>query len=156
MWDDNHELEEQWWQMINFFMLCGQNGIILEQDKFQFCVEVAQFAGFCITNKRRPIMATFKTLLIPKSEFIWNEELDLSFHKSKEITVDPNKEGAEIFGSNRLTYLRPDWSKIGTGFFLYQKHCACTQQFLGCCKNGWKITFIGSQFLRSKRHGMHQ
>ena len=81
MWDDNYELEEHWWWMINFFILCGQSGIILKLDKFQFCVEIAQFAGFGITNKLRPTMASFKTLLIP------NEELDLSFRKSQWMQI---------------------------------------------------------------------
>ena len=37
--------------MIDFITLCGNNGIILNQDelKFQFCTKTANFAGFCIT-----------------------------------------------------------------------------------------------------------
>ena len=42
----------------------------------------------------------------------------------------------------------PDWSKTRIGFFFLQKHCDCNQISPGCCKDGWKITFAGSQFLK--------
>ena len=96
------------------------------------------------------IMATFKPLLSAKNQFVWTEKLDLAFCKSIEIIVDIIKEGVEIFDPNLLTCLRCDWSEIGIGFFLPQKHCACTQQSLGCCKNGWKLTLVGFRFLRSE------
>jgi len=49
MWDDDEDLENHWWRMIDFIILCGHNGVVLNRDKFQFCVKKAQFAGFCIT-----------------------------------------------------------------------------------------------------------
>ena len=93
-------------------------------------------------------MAVFKPLLSPKNQFIWNEELDTAFQKSKDIIIDAIKEGVEIFDLNRPTCLRPDWSKTGIGFFLSQKHCSCSQLYLGCCIDGWKITLAGSRFLK--------
>ena len=181
MWDDYNDLEKHWWRVINFITLCGNNGIILNQDaaKFQFCLKLVNFAGFCITpteikplekyinairefptpkkladirswfglinqvghyNKLCPIMAIFKPLLSPKTQFKWDEGLDRAFQQSKEIIIDAIKEGVIIFDLNRPTCLRPDWSKTGIGFFLSQKHCTCAQPDPGCCNDGWKIT----------------
>ena len=85
-------------------------------------------------NKLCPIMAVFKPLLSPKTQFSWNEELDIQ--QSKEIIIDAIKEGVIIFDLNRQTCLRPDWSKTGISFFLSQKHCSCSQPEPGCCTDG--------------------
>ena len=47
MWDT--ELEEHWWRMIDFLILLGNNGIILNEEKFQFAKREVNFAGFHIT-----------------------------------------------------------------------------------------------------------
>ena len=49
MWDDN--LTEHWWRVIDFLILLGNNGVILNQDKFQFAQRTVDFAGFQITEK---------------------------------------------------------------------------------------------------------
>ena len=33
-WDD--DIDTHWWRVIDFLILCGRNGIILNFDKFQF------------------------------------------------------------------------------------------------------------------------
>jgi len=54
MWDTL--LEEHWWRMIDFLILVGQGGVILNKDKFQFCQKEVSFAGFCITtNEIKPV-----------------------------------------------------------------------------------------------------
>jgi len=185
MWDTL--LEEHWWRMIDFLILVGQGGVILNKDKFQFCQKEVSFAGFCITtNEIKPVekfinaikdfpvprnitdvrswfglinqvghynrlcdgMAPFKPLLSPKQKFVWTEELDQAFRQSKQIIVDAIIEGVTIFDLNRQTCLRPDWSKIGIGFFLSQKHCSCPERSPGCCRDDWKITLAGSRFLK--------
>jgi len=49
MWDDY--LTEYWWRMIDFLILLGDNGVILNQDKFQFAQRTVDFAGFQISEK---------------------------------------------------------------------------------------------------------
>ena len=34
----------------------------------------------------------------------------------------------------------------GIGYWLFQKHCSCPSNDLFCCKQGWKITLVGSSF----------
>ena len=55
----------------------------------------------------------------------------------------------EIFDLHRPTCLRPDWSKKGIGYFLFQQHCQCASQLPDCCPDGWRITLAGSRFLQS-------
>jgi hypothetical protein len=61
--------------------------------------------------------------------------------------VDAIRRGVEIFDMFRLTCLRPDWSKRGIGYFLFQKHCNCPTGLPDCCQGGWRITLAGSRFL---------
>jgi len=56
------------------------------------------------------------------------------------------EEGVRIFDKSRPTCLATDWSKDGIGFWLLQKHCACLSSELFCCRDGWKITLVGSRF----------
>ena len=51
--------------------------------------------------------------------------------------------------SEITTCLRPDWSQLGIGYFLLQKHCTCNSQLPDCCTDGWRITLAGSRFLSS-------
>ena len=61
---------------------------------------------------------------------------------SKSAIVEAIKEGVEIFDLNRPTSLQTDYSEIGMGYFLSQKHCACPGSTPGCCKAGWRITLV--------------
>ena len=56
------------------------------------------------------------------------------------------KEGVKSFQVNRVTVINTDWSKIGVGFALLQKHCNCQLINLKCCKEGWKLCLVGSLF----------
>ena len=49
MWDEI--LEEHWWRIIDFLILLGKNGIILNPKDFQFCQREVKFAGFFITEE---------------------------------------------------------------------------------------------------------
>ena len=48
LWDSN--LETHWWRMIEFIERLGQNGIILNKEKFQFAQRSINYAGFRITE----------------------------------------------------------------------------------------------------------
>ncbi|MEL6802396.1 MAG: reverse transcriptase domain-containing protein, partial [Bacteroidota bacterium] len=95
----------------------------------------------------RDVMAPFRHLLSPKNKFIWDDDLQKSFERSKRLIVEMIQHGVEIFDLEKVTCLRLDWSEKGLGYFLLQKHCACPGQDLTCCKQGWKITLAGSRFL---------
>ena len=49
-WDTDTDLEEHWWRVIEFLERCGQNGVILNFGKFQFCQREIKFAGFQISD----------------------------------------------------------------------------------------------------------
>ena len=95
------------------------------------------------------IMDPFTKLLSPKTPFMWTSELEDSFQASKTEIINAIKEGVKIFDPRRRTCLSPDWSKVGIGYWLRQKHCSCDSLTPDCCTNGWKITLTGSRFLRS-------
>lgn len=47
LWDDN--IEKSFWHTFEYLKKCADNGIIFNNDKFQFALETAEFAGFEIT-----------------------------------------------------------------------------------------------------------
>ena len=100
----------------------------------------------------RDIVSPFKPFLRPCVPFNWTPELVERVHTSKKAIVDAIRNGVEIFDINRRTCLRPDWSKLGIGYYLSQKHCFCTSDLPDCCNNGWKVTLVWSRFL----HGAEQ
>jgi hypothetical protein len=48
LWDGS--LEKHWWRVIHYLDLVGNNGIILNPNKFQFCGKEVEFAGFLLTE----------------------------------------------------------------------------------------------------------
>ena len=93
-------------------------------------------------------MAPFRELLKPRKPFYWDQTLDELFKLSKQKILDEIHHGVQIFDKTKPTYLITDWSKSGVGFWLLQKHCTCTtvDKKLFCCRDGWKITLVGSRF----------
>ena len=91
-------------------------------------------------------MYPFRDLLKPSTPFIWNDDLNEIFEKSKLKIINEIIQGVQIFDKNKPTYLATDWCKIGIGHILLQKHCDCEGEKLSCCHNGWKVTLIGSRF----------
>ena len=41
LWDE--DLAAHWWRVLDFLEMCGNNGITLNVNKFQFCKEEVQF-----------------------------------------------------------------------------------------------------------------
>ena len=95
------------------------------------------------------VMAPFRKLLSPKSEFVWTQELNDCFETSKREILQAVKNGIKSFDTNLPTVLSTDWSKNGIGFCLLQKVCLCEGPITPiCCKNGWRITLCNSRFTR--------
>ena len=92
-------------------------------------------------------MAPFRAFLKPSVVFKWTPELQDAFEAAKAFIIEEVKVGVEIFDMKLPTCLVTDWSKEGTGFWLYQKHCKCPpppKPF--CCKEGWRTVLVGSKF----------
>ena len=95
------------------------------------------------------VMAPFRKLLSPKSEFVWSQELHDSFEKSKGEILEAVKHGVKTFDTNLPTVLSTDWSKEGIGFCLLQKTCSCSGPISPvCCRVGWRLTLCNSRFTR--------
>ena len=94
-----------------------------------------------------PHVLPFRNLL-KGATFEWTAELDKVFELSKSVITAEIEKGVQIFEKDRPTCLATDWSKSGIGFWLSQKHCKCSSSKLFCCKDGWKVTLIGSRFTR--------
>ena len=45
-------LESHWWRVIDFLILAGENGIVLNPEKLQFAQREIDFAGFRISEKK--------------------------------------------------------------------------------------------------------
>ena len=183
LWADS--MEESFFQAANWLDVCGRNGIALNPDKFVFCREEVEFAGFSITmNNVRPCnkylqvirefptprnitdirscfglvnhvsyafsmaerMLPFRELLKPGNSFAWNDELEDIFAESKEAIAAEVEEGVRIFDKARPTCLATVWSKDGIGFWMFQKQCTCPGTTPFCCRDGWKISLVGSRF----------
>ena len=48
--DNEENLEQHWWRVIEYIDLCGRSGIVLNPEKFQFSQSTVDFAGFRITK----------------------------------------------------------------------------------------------------------
>ena len=99
------------------------------------------------------VMQPFRELLKSSIKFYWDERLQAAFESAKGEIVDKVKEGVKMFDVNKVTCLATDWSKEGVGFFLLQKHCSCPERKPTCCKDGWKLVFAGSRFLKPNEQG---
>ena len=92
------------------------------------------------------IMSPLRYLLSPQSEFVWNQELNDAFEKSKEEIIEAVKKGVKAFDPKRITCLATDWSKSGIGFCLLQKTCSCVDITPVCCPIGWVLVFCSSRY----------
>ena len=95
------------------------------------------------------VMAPFRKLLSPKTDFVWTQELNDCFEASKKEISQAVRKGIKSFDTNLPTVLSTDWSKNGIGFCLLQKICKCKGPISPvCCKTGWRITLCSSRFTR--------
>ena len=94
-----------------------------------------------------PSMAPFRHLLSSKVPFQWSTELQTAFDASKQEIIKQCERGVRTFDPTLPTALATDWAKLGMGFWLTQKHCACPGDPLpACCPTGWQTVFCGSRF----------
>ena len=87
-------------------------------------------------------MQPFRHLLKKDTKFEMTEELNTAFQETKVRLIEEVKEGIYHYDMNKETCLSTDWSKVGMGFVLQQKHCKCPTSTLNCCENGWKTVQV--------------
>ena len=65
-------------------------------------------------------MPPLRDFLSKQNKFIWTENFNQTFNESKKIIVDALRIGVQVFDLEKLTFLKPDRSKQGLGYFLMQ------------------------------------
>ena len=85
-------------------------------------------------------------LLSPSIEFIWTQELNDAFERSKQEIVKAVKNGVKSFDPKRITCLATDWSKLGIEFCVLQKVYSCQEITPVCCPEGWVLVLCSSRY----------
>lgn len=94
-----------------------------------------------------PTMSPFRHLLSSKVPFQWTAELQTAFDESKQEILRQCAHGVRSFDPSLPTALATDWSKLGIGYWLTQRHCSCPgEPKPGCCQSGWQTVYCGSRF----------
>ena len=88
-------------------------------------------------------MLPFRELLKPSNKFHWDNSLQQAFEKLKLTIIEEIHNGVKIFDKTKPTCLATDWSKHGIGYWLFH---TCLSDDLFFCKQGWRITLVGSRF----------
>ena len=91
-------------------------------------------------------MHPYRHLLKPGIPFVWTDEINDSFMKSKKVIAETISKGVRLYDLNRKTCLQTDWSINGIGFMPKQKYCHCNSDTPTCCTEGWHLTLVGSRF----------
>lgn len=99
---------------------------------------------------RAEVMGPFSHLLRPRNLFVWTDQLDIAFRQSKQEIVRQISLGVQHFDPNLPTCIATDYSGIGIGFSLLQKHCNCADITPTRCKQGWHVVLVGFRFLTLK------
>ena len=185
LFDDN--ITGNFYHTFNYLKLCGDNGITLNKDKFQFCQLEVEFAVFRVTadgvkpsesilrdivNFPEPTtirearrwfglieqvawshsigdtMTSFRDLVKPTNKtWQWTPSLRDEFKKAKEEIIVRVKDGVKTYNITNFTCVSTDWSKLGIGMSVTQKHCDCSlKNAPHCCKGG----FMKQEVLRCR------
>ena len=91
------------------------------------------------------VVTPFRNLK-PATTFSWTNDHQEAFEASKRLIIDQIQTGVKIFNKDRTTCIATDWSKSSISYWMFQRHCSCPQHELFCCKDGWRITLVGSRF----------
>ena len=97
---------------------------------------------YCI----RPYLEPFRELLKKNTPWYWDGVLQGLFEESREHISKLVLEGITRFDKTRWTAVCSDWSKVGIGYFMSQKYCACLEITPICCVGGWRVCMVGSSF----------
>ena len=92
------------------------------------------------------MMAPFRHLLKPSTNFKWTDELEECFEASKKKIIGLIEDGVKSFDPHLVTCLSPDWCKDGIGWIFQRKTCDCDAVTPICCLNGWRLVLAGGRF----------
>ena len=98
--------------------------------------------NFCKT----PVIDPFGQLQKPTAPYIWTDELENAFIKSKQEIIRLVQNGVKQFQVDRYKCLSTDYSKSGLGWILQQKNCKCAAITPLCCEVGWDLVLAGGRF----------
>ena len=92
-------------------------------------------------------MINFRDLTKPSvKSWRWTEALQEEFEAAKLEILRRVEDGVRTFDVSKRTCLATDWSKLGLGFLVLQKHCNCPMDNAPrCCREGWVLVFAGSR-----------
>ena len=72
-------------------------------------------------------MANFRDLTKPTNKtWMWTPTLREEFKLAKEEIIRRVKDGVRFYDIKWLTCVSTDWSKLGIGMLVTQKHCQCS------------------------------
>ena len=138
----------------NFLAGCDKN---LAKNMLELTTLVNQLAPFIATAS---IMAPFRDLLkssdLKGRKVFWDGQLQEAFAKSKVALCEVAEKGLTYFDMKKETILITDWSNVGIGFVLMQKHCKCDGEVNPlCCSSGWKLALCNSRHLHKEEAGLY-
>ena len=108
--------------------------------------KVSNYAKLC------KVMSLIRNFVSSKHKFIWTENLNQAFSKSKKKIINAIRSGVQIFNLENTICLRPDMSKQGLGNMLTQKYCNSICRLLNYYTTVWKVTLECSRFLNGKEN----
>ena len=101
------------------------------------------------------LMMPFRNLLSKNAVYAWSPELQRAFESPKSEIAKLVADGVSSFEVDKYTCIVTDWSKVGIGFVMWQKRCACTKIHPSCCPNGWVLVTCGSRFCTAAESRYH-
>ena len=110
---------------------------------------VNQLAPFVAKNDfMSPFHELLKTKNLRGKKVYWDDNLQHAFNQSKTALCEIASNGLTYYDLTKDTVLITDWSKVGVGFALIQKHCSCASESDPlCCEGGWKPVYCNSRTL---------
>ena len=173
MWADN--IEQAFWQAVQWLDTCARNGITQNPDKFVFAKDTVEFADFEISpTSVKPcsnVLQAIKDFPTPRNVTDIRSWFGLVNQVAYALAVADHMQPFRdllkpdqpfawtehldhlfkqskivIIDQSRPTCLATDWSKEGLGYWLVQKHCDCAGVRPFCCKSGWKVVLMSSCF----------
>ena len=99
-----------------------------------------------MSQEARDKLVEMRSALSTKRKWEWTEENKKLFEEAKVIIADSIKDGIGRIDLDKPLALRTDWSRLGTGFILYQKDCDCTEDYNPNCCEKWRLILAGGKY----------
>ena len=121
--------------------------LFLEKADFPEPIEQVVWSysiGDTMNNFRDLVKLTIKT-----------PSLREEFRKAKEEIINRVKDGAKSYDINKMTCVSTDWSKLGIGFLITQKHCDCPlENAPGAVRKDSRLSLLAARSAQVPNHSM--